>query len=197
VGDARHLLLVRHSLTLQDPDVPSPSWRLSAEGRRRCEPLAATIAPFEPELFVCSTEPKARETAELAAAILDRPVQTVDGLQEHERPNVPLMEQGRFQSLIEDLFARPDDIVFGAESATTALERFSRAINGLLVQHPQGALAVVTHATVLSLFVASTTGRNPHDVWTRLGMPALCVFSLPGLDLVKLIEEIDVEEPSP
>lgn len=160
------LLLVRHSVPELDPAVPSEEWRLSEEGRRRCRPLAERLAAFRPRVLVSSPEPKARETAELIAPVLGLEVQLSDGLRETARRSVPWLQRDVLERGIRDLFARPNEIVFGEESAAAALKRFSAAVDGL----PEAAV-VVTHGTVLSLYVAAKTGRGGFEVWRSLELP--------------------------
>ena len=160
------LLLVRHSLPELDPAVPADEWSLSDEGRRRCGPLAERLAAFRPQTLISSSEPKARETAELIAPALGLDVQLSDGLRETARRSVPWLHADVLERGLRDLFARPNEIVFGEESAAAALDRFSAAVDGL----PEPAV-VVTHGTVMSLYVAAKTGRDGFELWRSLKLP--------------------------
>ena len=160
------LLLVRHSVPEVDPAVPSEEWSLSNDGRRRCAPLAERLVAFRPQVLLSSPEPKARETAELIAPALGLEVRLSDGLRETARRSVAWLQRDVLERGIRDLFGRPNEIVFGEESATAALTRFSAAVNGL----PEPAV-VVTHGTVLSLYVAANTGRDAFELWSTLKLP--------------------------
>jgi broad specificity phosphatase PhoE len=160
------LLLVRHSAPELDPAVQSQEWGLSEEGRRRCGPLAERVAAYRPEVIVSSPEPKARETAELIAAPLRLQVEFRDGLRETARRTVGWLTRQQLEREVKALFDRPDQIVFGEESASAALDRFESALDGL----PERAV-VVTHGTVLSLYVAAKTGRDAFELWRSLELP--------------------------
>jgi broad specificity phosphatase PhoE len=162
------LLLVRHSAPELDPTVPSHEWRLSEEGRRRCGPLAERVAAYRPDVLVSSPEPKARETAELIAVPLGLDVQFHEGLRETARRTVGWLRRDQLELGIKALFDRPDQIVFGEESANAALARFEATVAEL----PERAV-VVTHGTVLSLYVAARTGRDPFEFWRSLELPDL------------------------
>src|SRR5687768_4949579 len=82
------LILVRHSQSQIDPNRPASQWSLSEIGRQRCTPLAEQLAEYAPSAIVASREPKATETGSIAAAILDVPFETAEGLHEHERERV-------------------------------------------------------------------------------------------------------------
>ncbi len=176
----RRLLLIRHSTPEVMPGVPSREWRLSAEGRDRCEALTERIGVYAPCVIVSSVEPKARKTAELLAARLGVAVEMADGLHEHERDNVGFLGRAAFEAAVADFFARPDELVLGCETAAQALDRFSHAVNGVLAAHTSGAIAIVTHGTVMSLFVAAQTGVDPFPFWRDLALPDLAVLDLPS-----------------
>lgn len=160
------MLLVRHSAPELDPSAPSEEWRLSEEGRRRCAPLAERLARYEPRFLLASSEPKARETAELVAPALGLEVQLSDGLRETARRTVGWLAPDDLDRGIQELFERPGEVVFGEESAAAALARFEEAVAGL----PEPAV-VVTHGTVLSLYAAPRIGREPYEVWGSLELP--------------------------
>ena len=164
------MLLVRHSLPAVDPARPAEEWRLSEEGRRRCEPLAARVAAHGPTAIVSSTEPKARETAELLGAELGLEMREYAALRETARRTVPWLEREELRTAIRTLFERPDEVVFGEESASDALGRFSAAVDGLAE-----ATVVVSHGTVISLYAAARTGRDAFELWSGLELPDLVV----------------------
>ncbi len=164
------MLLVRHSVPAIDPDVPAEEWRLSAEGRSRCEALAERLATYEPQTIVSSPEPKARETAELVGGQLGLAVRESDDLREQARRTVGWLQREQLEAGIRGLFERRDEVVFGEESAADALARFSRAVDGL----GPGAV-VVSHGTVISLYTAARTGRDAFEIWRSLELPDLLV----------------------
>lgn len=160
------MLLVRHSAPELDPSAPSEEWRLSEDGRRRCGPLAELLARHEPRVLLASSEPKARETAELVAPALGLEVQLSDGVRETARRTVGWLAPDEIDRGIRELFERPSEVVFGEESAEAALARFEAAVAGL----PEPAV-VVTHGTVLSLYAAPRIGRETYELWGGLELP--------------------------
>ena len=117
-------------------------------------------------MLLSSTEPKARETAELIAPLLGLEVDLSDGLRETARRSVPWLERDELERGIRRLFERPDEVVFGEESASAALARFAAAVENL----PESAV-VVSHGTVLSLYAAPKTARDPYALWQSLDLP--------------------------
>jgi hypothetical protein len=60
--------------------------------------------------------------------------------------------------------------VYGEESASAALARFSAALDRL----DEGTV-VVSHGTVISLYAAARSGRDAFELWSSLELPDLVV----------------------
>ncbi len=191
--ERRNLVLVKHSLPEIVPAVPASQWQLSEAGRPRCKALAARLSAYDPPIIFSSTEPKARETASIVAHLLRKPLQSREGLHEHSRAGVAYLSSDEFEGRIADFFARPDEPVFGEETADQSYERFARAVGGIIEEHTKGNVAVVAHGTVISLFVARKTGLEPFPLWQRLGLPSYVVLSLPNFELVTVVEGVEGE----
>ena len=157
----RHLVLVKHSLPAIDRDRPASRWTLSPDGRRRAAALTDHLARFAPAVVHASPEPKAIETATIVADRLGLEVEAVAGLEEQARDNEPITTPDDFRARAKRLFEEPDRVVFGAESATAARLRFTRALMGVVAGRPEGDLVVVSHGSVITLFVAAATSRTP------------------------------------
>jgi broad specificity phosphatase PhoE len=160
------LLLVRHSVPAADPSVPSEEWSLSEEGRALCEALAGQVGAYEPQRLFSSPEPKALETAELIAPALGLDVEVDEDLRETARRTVGWLEQEALHEGIRQLFARPDEVVFGEESGRAALARFSR-----VVERVEEPAAFVTHGVVMSLYAAGSDPDGGFAFWKTLGLP--------------------------
>ncbi len=186
------LVLVKHSLPEIRPEQPAPTWRLGDEGRERARLLALALAArgIAPALLATSPEPKAAETATMLAAVNAWPSPLVDaGLREHERAAVGWLDAGAVETAIGCLFARPAERVFGEETADEAMARCSAAVDSLLAARPSGDAVLVSHGTVIALFVARRTGCDPFPLWRRLGLPSAVLLSRPELALLDIVDE--------
>jgi len=187
----RQLVLVRHALPEFVVGLPASEWQLSGEGRQRCQRLADRLAAYDLATVITSTEPKAVETGQIVADALHLPLETAPGLHEHERGVVTSTgDQAAFRAQVRRLFERPDELIFGAETANQAHARFATAVAAAIEQHPHGNLAIVTHGTVITLFIARAAGLDPVPFWKSLGLPAFAVLSLPDLHLLEVIENV-------
>ncbi len=185
------LVLVKHSLPEIDPAVPAIKWHLSEEGCVRSRILGEKLDRYDLNVIVSSIEPKAMETAEIAAGVLNIPTRIVQGLHEHERSKVGFLEQERFEQSVSHFFARPADLVFGEETADSAHDRFSKAVYELSDHFPRENVALVTHGTVLSLFLSRISELEPFALWKQLGLPSWVVLSRPDYAVVEICRSIE------
>ena len=167
------LILVRHGRPQVDPKVPPPQWRLSSEARAAVRELAVKLARLRPVAALASHEPKAVETAELLAAPLGLSVERDAAFDEHRRPGWPFSpEPASFASRVEEVLATPAISVNGAESGQAAAERFAAG----LARRAERPLLVVSHGTVLSLYLAERAGFDAVALWRGLGFPEALVL---------------------
>ena len=182
-----YLILIKHSLPEIKISIPASKWQLSQVGRARCQPLAKKLATYKPEAIYSSLEPKAIETAEIAANALGLENSPYPDLHEHLRESVVFADSVTdFKDFVKRFFARPDRVVFGEESANQAQARFDRAVSKLLLERPNQTIAVVAHGTVITLFVALYHPIDVYTFWDRLTLPSMVVLILPNLNLANI-----------
>jgi len=179
---AERLILVKHSLPEIVDGVRARDWRLSAEGRRRCDPLADALAVYAPSGAISSSdEPKAVETAEPVAARLGLTTDIDADLGEHRRGAKRLLDESEWQAAIARLFAYPDRLEYGEETGDQARLRFETAIRRALATHgatSSGACVCVCHGSVIALFTAAFAGVDGYALWRRLELPSFVVLKL-------------------
>ena len=183
----RKLLLIRHAQPEITPGTPARLWPLSPEGRESAQSLARRIAAeYRPAALFTSSEDKAYETGRIIGSHLHLPVENVPDLHEHKREHTSWFGPAAWEATLTAFFSRPTELVFGEETAQQALQRFQAAIKGILTVHLSGDLAIVTHGTVLTLFVAY---HNPQldalAFWRALKLPDLIVLDMPGFKIVE------------
>lgn len=180
------LILIKHAAPEILQGIPARQWYLSDLGHQSIPKLAKALQPFQPERIITSLEPKAIETARLTAAALRLPWNTSPGLHEHDRSNEPYINLAEFEAKIRQVFSKPEELVYGRETANQALARFQEQIENLVNEHSQEKLAVVSHGTVISLFIAFRNSLNSFTIWKQLGLPSFAVVELPGFKLLEL-----------
>ena len=166
------LILVRHAAPRIEPAVSSTLWALSDEGRTATARLAETLVGFAPSAVVSSSEPKARETADILAERSNLIATRDDGFVEHRRPRLGFTTRDEFEQAIHRIFDHPSQVLFGGETANEACQRFEEA----LARYAARPLVVVTHGTVLASFMARKTGLDPFTLWSSLKLPEAFVL---------------------
>ncbi|MBV8594231.1 MAG: histidine phosphatase family protein [Caulobacteraceae bacterium] len=178
------LILVRHAAPKIEPDVPPPQWRLSDEGRLAAEALSLRIGAFRPVAVRASTEPKAIETAQILAAPLGLAVTSDAAFDEHRREDWPFepdaaVREAKVLRVLSEFAASVD----GAEPGVVAAARFA----GGLESHPQRPLVVVTHGTILALYMAWTASVEPKALWRSLHLPDALILDAQGQLIERLV----------
>lgn len=180
---------MKHSVSEVRSDLPAAEWVLSPQGRERARALARRLAPHDPSWIGSSIEPKAQQTAVIVSEVIGKPLQVVEGIHEQERRSLELApSQEAFEQEVAELFARPDELVFGDETANQALARCRAAVDGVVGAHPDEDIALVSHGRVIALYVAYYTGVEPFAFWKRLGLPSFVVLSLPEREVIEVVE---------
>jgi len=188
---SRLIYLIKHALPQIDPGQPASRWRLSEEGRRRSQVLAERLSGASITALAASLEPKAGETARILSSHLGQLVESMPGLEEHHRETTGWLDTAAFQAGAERLFADPDALVFGEETANQALARFAHAVDDFISRRREGNLAIVTHGTVISLFAASRAGQDGWELWQRLGLLSYVALSLPRFGLHQVVYGVE------
>jgi broad specificity phosphatase PhoE len=170
-------VLIRHALPAIDRQVPARAWPLSDEGREAARALVERVRPLGVTRVVSSVEPKAWETGAIVAQRLGVPCSAAAGLHEHDRDGAPFLSGDEFQRAIRELFARPDELVYGRETANQARDRFAGAVEAVLAAYPDDQVAISSHGTVISMLVAQRRGVDAHAFQQRLAMPDLVVIN--------------------
>jgi broad specificity phosphatase PhoE len=185
-------IFFRHSLPASDSAIPAQEWHLSEEGQQRCRLLAGRLANFNPQRIVSSLEPKALETAQIVAETLGMPYESAVGLHEHLRSRVEHANQKVFEASVRAFFEQADQLVYGDETADQAHARFTQAVEAIQERYPsESPLVIVTHGTVISLFVARACSIDPFILWKSLKLPCMVVFSVHNPSIISL------ESPDP
>lgn len=187
----RKLILVKHAEPVVDPRAPPNRWELSERGELQGSTLAERLRRYDTsEVIVASEEPKAVQTAFAVARRLGRRVETFPGLHEHDRTGAPFGTRAEFERAAETFFENPGELVWGNETAEEALARFTLAMDGVLGRYPTGDLIVVSHGTVITLFLSRVLDVDSYGFWRQLGLPSFCVLESPGNTLREVVTDL-------
>lgn len=181
-----NLILIRHSLPEITPNIPASQWGLSEMGRSRCRKLADQLSIYSPLEIVSSTELKAQETAKIVASQLNVVEKTYEGLHEHKRSNYHWVSQEMFEKHVAGFFGAPQKLIMGDETAEQACQRFITAVERVIEEYPWENIAIVTHGTVITLYMKRHFNVEAFPFWKCLGFPSYVVLSFPEMKLCKV-----------
>ncbi len=184
------LVLVKHAVPVLEPAVAPRHWRLALEGEHQSRRLASRLLAYAPLRLVASPEPKALTTGQVVAAELGLNVSAAAGLEEFDRPALPLMPRAEHERIIAPIFEDLHTRVLGAESGRDALIRFSAAVGTELAQTEAPNLVAITHGTVISLFVAAHNDIDGFELWKRLACPSFVVLDVPSFSLREIVSAV-------
>ena len=170
------LFLVRHGRPAPRAGVPAHEWELDPAGFDDVWALRESGRLPTGAVWFTSPEPRAVATAQL---LTEAEVGVVDGLREHVRGQVVLVED--FAGTVARAFAEPSVPAYdGWEPLQACRDRVVRTVRGILSVHAGEDVVLVGHGTAWTVLVAGLTGAEPDlDRWRSLAMPDLLVVD-PG-----------------
>ncbi|NQW17962.1 MAG: histidine phosphatase family protein [Chloroflexi bacterium] len=164
----RELILIRHAESQLDPSTPAEAWGLTSTGVKQARAVGAELKDAGIVAIFCSLEPKARQTADLIADMVGLRSRNLKDLAEHRRDSWGFLGDEEFNQAIHEVFDVPDTSVIGAETGKRALSRFTNAIAAADEKSSPGPIALVSHGTVMSLFLSKTTGEPAGPIWEAM-----------------------------
>ncbi len=176
------LYLIRHPHTCPDPAVPASRWGLSERGEAEVWGLVALPIWARVAAVYTSREYKAAVVGQAVQSAHGVPWTQIEDLRESSRD--AWIDAAAFEAAQRAYFAHSaDPPAPDWESAQAATARFVAAVEALLKAHPpDDSLAVVAHATVLTLYAAHARGAPPaYDDWRAIGFAAVQVVDRAGL----------------
>lgn len=149
-----YVYLIRHPATQPDPAIPASSWWLSEAGRAQVHTLVNLPIWQGVSTVYTSTQPKASVVGELVNTVHCLPFVPLIALDEAHRD--AQLDPEAFDAAQRAFFAHPAQPPRrGWETARSAGLRFIAAMDHLLSVHkPADSLAIVSHGTVLTLYIA-------------------------------------------
>jgi hypothetical protein len=175
--------LVRHIEVALVDSVPAAEWLPTEAGLEEARRLATAPGWREVRLVATSTEPKARATAEPIAAAAAGPLRAEPHLREVARETAPVIDATEHRDRVRRYLE--GEPIEGWEPREHAHRRFVRCVDRLTAE-TDGPLAIVSHATVLALYLGLT-----HDDWAVIPLPAVAVADPRTRRLLRPFQSVD------
>ena len=122
------IVFIRHAKTKIDKKIPIAGWDLAEEGYEQSEQVKDIEELQDVDIIISSTEQKASLTVKPLADKLEKEVIQIKELGEVKRPNSEKLSSEEYDEMKFKFFADLDFSENDWESATSALERYSKVI---------------------------------------------------------------------
>ncbi|HET7579240.1 MAG TPA: histidine phosphatase family protein [Bacillales bacterium] len=183
------LVLIKHAMPDIRDDVPSQQWLLSEKGKKSSMELARHLKKYKTRRIYTSDEPKAAETGKIVANQLDLPHQSIKDVHENDRSGLKYLPREDYEKLFKKFFTNPSHRIIGKETAKEAATRFDAAVKEI-VKKAEEDIILVTHGTVMSLFVNRYNDIDIFQLWNSLQCPSIIELSVPSFKITGIVEEI-------
>jgi len=148
------IYFLRHAETKKDPSNPPSQWELSEIGRKKSEDIAKKSEFSDVDLIISADEKKSYQTAEPLAKKLGKEVIRIKELNEINRDKGGFLDIQEYSRTKRMMFMDPDFSAHGWETARSALERFSRAVEEIDRKYDNKKILIVASGTVITLYFA-------------------------------------------
>src|SRR5258708_15956469 len=173
-----NLVLIRHSKTKRDPNVPITRWGLAEEGIEAAKKLSSNRNIQQLDLLYASLQTKALETAVILAKPNALPIKTNDGLTEITSytnkfiPDITIYEQ-----TLKDYYAGKTQRINGGETLQEALDRFNSAIESIVKENKdKKRIGIVSHGHILTLFSSQFKELDLYSTHLQIKQPDIALF---------------------
>jgi broad specificity phosphatase PhoE len=150
---------ITHPDVVVDPAVPVPEWRLSERGLGRMRALLDQLWVPSLRAVHCSTEQKALDGALVLADHLGLVPERHAALGENDRSSTGFLPPAQFERVADAFFASPETSIRGWETAAAAQQRIVGAVERILAEPTEGAVAIVSHGAVGTLLLCHIAGH--------------------------------------
>lgn len=167
------LVLLRHGKTKVDKDVPISQWILSDVGIQQAQAIAQNDYFQDVDVVIVSGEGKAFETAKPLAEKLGKQIMQMPELSELDRDKGGFMDSETYEKTVQKCLSNPDISVSNWETASHALERFSKKIEDINRRFEDKKILIVGHGYTINMYFAKLLGEMD-KVYERLAQNDFC-----------------------
>ena len=172
------LILIRHSKTDRNPEVPITCWGLSADGIKLAEELSTKDVIKNLDVLYASFQTKALETAVLLAKPNAIHIKADNRLTEVTSFTGPFeTDFDTYTKNVHDYYVDIIPRISSGETKQEALARFTTALEAI-VESEKGhdRVGIVSHGNILTLFSALYKEVDCFALHTQIKQPDVAVF---------------------
>jgi len=171
-------LLIRHAETKIIAEKPVSKWDLSTEGYEQSEKLTTMKEFFDIDIIISSFEKKAYLTVKPIAIRDSRPIIQFYEFNELDRDNGGfLSSKDEYDLNVRNCMSEIEESFNNWETASHALNRFSRKMKELDRQYDHKRILISSHGIILNLYFAKILNQLDF-VFERWKKTTFCDFGI-------------------
>lgn len=172
-----NLILIRHSKSLVNPNIPIPTWGLSEEGVELAKKLNRIPQIQTLDMVYSSLQPKALETAILATKNTGIPIKTDDRLTESTSFTNKFVTPEELEQNTKKYYSDKHLSFNNGETSDEALKRFMAAISDITKEETDKKnVGIVSHGNILTTFASQFVDRDVHELHESIRYPGIAVL---------------------
>lgn len=172
-----NLVLIRHSKSLVNPNIPITTWGLSRKGVALAEKLNGISQIKSLDVLYSSLQTKTLETAILATKNTGIPIKTDNRLTETTSFTNKFVGPEELEENSKKYYLDNQISFYGGETSQEALNRFTEAINDIVrVESANKNIGVVSHGNILASFSCQYNRQDPYKLVEKMKQPDIAIL---------------------
>jgi broad specificity phosphatase PhoE len=172
-----NLILIRHSKSLINPNIPINTWGLSDEGISLAKGLNNLSQLKNLDVIYSSLQPKALETAIIATKDFGVPIKTDDRLTESTAFTNKFVSPEQLERNAAEYYSDKKLSINHGESFEETLERFNESVMEILkIEGGKENVGIVSHGNVLASFASQYSDKTPLEIEKIMEQPDVAVL---------------------
>jgi broad specificity phosphatase PhoE len=172
------LILIRHSKTDRNPQIPITCWGLTTDGIKLAEELSTKNVIKDLDVLYASFQTKALETAVILAKPNAIAIKADNRLTEVTSFTGPFEKDfDMYTKNVHNYYADILSRVSGGETKQEALTRFTSALEAIVeTEKEHDRIGIVSHGNILTLFSALYKDVDCFALHTQIKQPDVAIF---------------------
>jgi len=187
-----NLVLIRHSKSLVNPDIPIPTWGLSDEGIILAKKINELTQIKTLDVIYSSLQTKALETAVLATKNIGIPIKTDVRLTETTSFTNKFVNLEQLQKNTKKYYSGKQISINNGETSEEALARFNASINDIVKNEDKNNIGIVSHGNILADFSSQYSQVDAYQLVESMKQPDIAVFDWDKKQFVTFFGDIVV-----
>lgn len=186
-----NLILIRHSKSLVNPNIPIATWGLSEEGVILAKKLNKITQIKTLDIIYSSLQPKALETAILATKNTGIPIKTDNRLTESTSFTNKFITPEQLEQNSKKYYSDKKSTFSNGESFEESLGRFVVAINDIVSSETDKRnIGIVSHGNVLTAFASQFTNEDAYEIHESMRYPDIAILDWDSKQFITSFGEI-------